>query len=209
LSTTQVGKDDVAVIVRACVRRHFGLFAAYREISIDDLCQEMWIELRKAWHNYDPERRLDTFVNTVVQRKMINKARDRGRAAVHEDRFKESQQRKVAVGEVVEVLDPIEPEPETFEGEIVGGDGQPLLVDWLGMVYKHAKRLTKDYSLQGHTYEPAQALAVAAIARKLVLSVRGVRGLFEDRLDLCRVIGFVQVPSHGWFQNAVEDGVKV
>jgi hypothetical protein len=57
------------------------------------------------------------------------------------------------------------------------------------------------------SYEPAQVLVVKAVARRLELSVRGTRGLFEDRADLCRIVGFTfgALPCVDWFWRACAD----
>ncbi len=65
--------------------------------------------------------------------------------------------------------------------------------------------MTKDASRQGHTYEPAQAMAVKALAEKLNLGHRATLGLFEDRPDLCRVVGFPPIPSRRWFAYTLND----
>lgn len=188
---------NLLALIRAAVRRHSGLFHHFRDRDTDDLCQDMLIEVLKAVPNYNGTSLFVNFVSGVVQRRMINWSRNCGRRAERDAVYA-----SLNAGDVVEVIDPPE-DPETVEGEIIDTEGHGSLVDWLGMVYRHAKRLTQTASRQGCSYEPAQRLAVAALARKLRWSVRGTRGVFEDRADLRAVIRFEQVPSRMWFCRAL------
>lgn len=188
--------ERVIRLVRRTAERHIGLFHHFPDIDIDDMTQTLLPYVWKALPAYKEGNSWQNFVMGVAHRKLLNAVRDRYRMARHD-------KLGARPADDIEVLDPIPPEPETFEGEICGGDGKPLLVDFLGMVYRHARRLTADASRQGMSYEPAQRVAVGAFARRYKMSVRETRGVFEDRPDLCRVLGFPPLPSRAWFGRAL------
>lgn len=212
---------DLAKVIRAVVRRHKGLFHHFRDRDEDDLCQDMLLEVLKALPNYNPRFRFDKYVCTVVNRKLINWSRNCSVRARYDAAYARTEKdliitaaaparpdetRVVVNGQEDFVDEEFVDEfcgAESFEGEIVGGEGEPPLVEWFGEVFRHARRITAKAGRERRTYEPAQQLAVAALARKLKTSVRGTRGQFEDREDLRRVVGFSTIPSRMWFCRAL------
>jgi RNA polymerase sigma factor (sigma-70 family) len=184
--------ETIRRLIRHTVRRHAGMFGAFPDIDVDDLCQEMYLEVTRALHVYDPARRLDTFVCTVVQRKMINRLRDRQRRAEWDKKYAEARP-----GDVVEVIDPIE------EPDVVDSEGAMPLTEWLHLVFVEARRRTAPLSRERRTYTHAQSVTVKALASKLRLSTRGIHDRFVERPDFCRILGFPRIPSHRWFAYSV------
>lgn len=199
-------------IVKPIVLKRFrmGRFDQFFELSKEDVAQELIRWALAEFHKFDPAKAtFSTWLTMFATARIHNLHRDRSRQGVREGRYastteyrRDGDGNRVPVVYPEEVIDPADPEPETVEGEIVGGAGDLLLADWLHTVYIHARRITATQKQQGWTYERAQAIAVGFLIRKLGISTRGARGLFEDRVDLCRVVGFPPLPSRMWFARA-------
>lgn len=76
---------ETARILRALVRREQPLFAAFRDLDIDDLVSEATLAVRKATPHFDPARGAwSTFVWRVAHRRLIDLYRSRARQAKRE-----------------------------------------------------------------------------------------------------------------------------
>lgn len=207
-------EDRVSAMVRAAVERKLGMFSAFRDLDADDLVQDLLIAIRAAYPAFDPQRAsLSTFVGMIAGRRLIDIYRRRSRLASREGFYAEAQYGRpeyqgrgescqpTIVVEADEVIDPPEEEPETVDGEVVH---EGSLADWLCTVYTHCRRtFNKPRHRAGRRYHNvAQAIASVALMRKLKLSSRGVRWLFEDREDLRRAVRFKHVPHDSWFRKS-------
>jgi RNA polymerase sigma factor (sigma-70 family) len=203
-------EDRVCAMVRAAVERKLPMFAAFRDLEADDLVQDVLIAVRDAYRKFNPElASLSTFVGVVAGRRLIDIYRRRSRQAGREGVYAEAQYGRpewsgrgenlqpTIVVEADEVIDPPE-ETEDFEGEVVH---EGSLADWLSTVYTHARRNLESPRLRsGRRYHnAAQAIASIALKRKLKLTTRGIRGLFEDREELRRAVQFKHLPDQSWF----------
>lgn len=215
--TTQVYRADVMRFVGAVVRRNEALFEHFPDIGRDDLKSEIYQKCMEALPSFNPAKAsLSTFISRVAHFRLLDIKRSRTRKAEHERvyavatltreqriRANEIHTPEEYIPEPEDVVEPPKPGPETVEGEIVGSSDTQTLAEWLLQAYVYARRMCARASRQGRTYEAAQAVAVAGLARKLKLSVRGTHGLFEDREDLRRVLGFRNLPSRAWFGRAL------
>jgi hypothetical protein len=202
-------EQDTEGMIRAAVERKRTLFFHFPDLDHEDRFQECWKAVTQARPTFDPARASwSTFVARICNNRQIDLWRQRTRQVSRETVAASGRHYAPSKGggltpvyEADEVIDPVE-QGETFEGEVVGGDGQLLLVDWLHAVFVHAKRLTNTpaYRMR-RTYDAAQLLALAALKRKLQYSIRQTRGLMLDRPDLCRIIAMNDVPGHNWFQR--------
>ncbi len=210
-------------LVSDVVGEHFklGMFHHFPDIEDQDVIQELLRWAYAEFPKFNPARaKFSTWIVTFAKNRIHNINRGRSRVAKQEAKACSGREyadeapfidggaseRRVPVCYPEEIIDPPTRRPgdgETLEGECVGGDLDLPLVDWLSLVYREARRLTADASRERMSYEPAQRVAVAALGRKLNWSVRGIRGVFEDRADLRRAVGFSDLPCRDWFWRAL------
>lgn len=235
VGSTTVAHWDHALadrLVRAVVAGQFqlGRFKHYPDQDVDSVTADLLGWAFSEFAKFDPARAgFSTWIHQFASARVHNVHRDRGRVAHREAVYASGgeyageyakastslrdlggETRRVPVVMPDEVLEPEAAEPETFEGEIVTSRSEPgpTFAETLGAFVRHARRMTQDASRQGRTYDPAQQLAVGAFAKHLKTSVRGTRGIFLERADLCRIVGFVTVPSYGWFFYATRSLTK-
>ncbi len=213
-------EETAGRLVNGVVVKNRELFKHYHDIGIQDMISDVLMDLRREFPSYNPKYAFSTWVTMVAKCRLIDRCRRRARVAEREavyaggkqfandgtSRIGDQGTRRVPVYEADEVLDPEPAEPETVDGEAVGGDGEQTLSEWLHTVHVYARRLTQSPEHRARrTYDAAQVLTIKALQRKMNLTVRGMRGLFEDRQDLCNVVGFdrAELPSVMWFCRAM------
>ena len=230
MPATKWDEAQACEVVGTVVRDNIRLFDHFPDIGPDDLFQDLIMHVRRTFPAFEPRRQrgrsFTSWVYMVAQRKLINKARDRARRATWDAAAAQGREyvasgataedgrtrggepdRRVPIVYPVEVIDPparLEGEGEVFDGEIVGGDGEPTIAEWLTAVHARACRRLNEprHRARRHGFTAGQEFAAGALMERLKLSSRGAVLLFECRPDLCLAIGFNVIPSHKWFWDA-------
>jgi hypothetical protein len=182
----------VRALVREAVKKKWPMFAAFKDLSIDDLEQIGMIRALELAPKYSGKSAYSTWITRGVNFALIDLWRKRSRAAKREDAVADIKAQQAAGVE--------ESEPEEREED---------LVTWLARVYRAAQKVhppatTSRIGRPG--YSKAMAVAIAALMRRMKLSSRGAQMLLQQRADLRAALGKSLaegvVPSHPWFSAA-------
>ena len=182
-------------VIRAAVQRNNYLFVRFPEIDGDDMFQEARMACHRAWPKFNPAvAAWTTYLTLVTRRKLIDLCRHSSRRA----------ERESAVAAIASVQGWIDVADEAGLPGGTGGDDETLAV-WLGAVYRravHAFPRRRGGRGGRNWFKPPQIVAIVLLMRKLALSTRGCRMLFEQSSDLREAVRFRHVPHDTWFCRA-------
>lgn len=197
-------------LVRAGVAKFKHRAENRRDLDEDDLFQEILAQCRRCFCAYDATK---AKLNTWVYRICVNRITDKGRSgARHDARIENYASTRPEAYEAEIIFEPDDVN-EIVDGELAGGAGQPTVAEFLAFVYAGCKKGQRAYPRNLHqgrrTFTAAQAVACGLLKARLKYSSRQMAGLFEDRSDLRRIIGFDEVPTYRWFVDAARDPNRV
>lgn len=191
----------VRAIVREAVKKKLALFAAFSDLSGDDLEQEGMTRAMAMHETYRPEKaEYATWITRGVNFCLIDLWRRRSREAKRKDAAIDQ-----AKGKSHEYWDQEDSPPDP---------GDELAI-WLRGVYlaaKTARPAKAGFGRPGHS--DALKIAVGSLMLRMKLSSRGALLLLTQRVDLRAAIDKslpASLPSHAWFNRAatfVTENVK-
>lgn len=198
-------------LVKSTVDRKFGMFAAYRDLSKDDLFQDGLERALLVHPLYTPGKgKYSTFISCAVGRCFIDIIRKRSREVKRRDVFVRGARPKRGwdLAALAEIRDWFEAGESAGLPGGAGGDDETL-AEWLAKVYRFACGVFPDRTPgRGgrNWFTPAQRVTIALLMRRKHLSTRGARELLladaqSGEGELAAAIGLRHVPSHQSFHN--------
>jgi DNA-directed RNA polymerase specialized sigma24 family protein len=203
---------SIRKVIAKAAKAKLHLFRPFHDITLDDLVQHGLLELQQASGFNAASGKWSTWVYTLVSRRFLNLSRDRARSGVREGKYAIGRHyattsgssddggasRRVPVVYADEVIDPDEPGPETFEGEIVASsrDDGMTLVEWCAMVRRLARSSYGDrrVRINFREHRTDRVAAIALLQARLSLSADATRWVLKQRPDLVAAIGYKAVP---------------
>lgn len=210
-------------LVDAAVVRKHSMFAAFSDLSREDLVQEAAASVLKALPDFDPAAAsLSTFVSMVAARRLIDLWRRRSRQARREADYAQAMW---GISQFAGPQDGPNPDDGGFDvrspnnrpvpvdnrtpfDALMAGEPDPTqtLAEWLRSVYLKAKRQCDAARFrQGRRFHNvAQVVACAVLMERRGLSSRGAVEMFKGSKDLSEAVRFRHVPNHMWFWRCQE-----
>lgn len=177
----QIDAELANRIIGALARRQLNLFAAYPEITHEEIVSEATVAVMRQWHQYDPRYAQSTFITQRAATAIIDFSR---RAKSGKRRIKRLLQNSV------------ESDFSTQEETPYDESDMPL-DEWLVKSQATARRVFGGRVFrQRRTFNLPQMVALAMLRRRFRLSCRGVARVLADRPELLTALKLCRAPGH-------------
>jgi hypothetical protein len=196
---------NVAAVVTTVAKRKLPIFAAFPDVQRDDLIQVGLLAVHQRIGLDAAAGKPSSWVYNVAQCGMIDLHRKRTAMGQHDAAYA-----AMKPGDVVEVIDPPDEEPEVWEGELIGNtwvaNAAPL-VEWCeavrrGALNAYGSQLQHVGRKRPRIYRVAQIGPLALLMARLGVGAMGARWVLLRRPDVLAALGWKHTPGRQMFEDA-------